>query len=171
MDIRKMVLAALFAALTAIGAITAIPLEPVPLTFQVFFVLLAGTLLGSRYGVLSQVSYIMLGLAVPVYSGGTSGPGVLFGPRGGYLFGFAAAAYVVGLITREGHQGERVLIRYLIAMLAGVITIHLGGIISLRLVLGFNFKQALMAGVASFILDIVKACVAAPLALKLRKHI
>ncbi|HHX77858.1 MAG TPA: biotin transporter BioY [Firmicutes bacterium] len=171
MDIKKMVLAALFAALTAIGAFLTVPLEPVPFTFQVFFVLLAGTLLGTRYGVLSQATYIMLGMVAPVYSGGASGPGVLFGPRGGYLFGFVVAAYIVGLITRGGHQNEKVLIRYFIAMLAGVVTIHLGGIISLMLVLEFNFSQALMTGAVFFLLDILKACLAAPLALKLRKYL
>ena len=39
---------ALFAALTAVGGFISIPFYPVPLTLQVFFVLLSGAILGKR---------------------------------------------------------------------------------------------------------------------------
>ena len=51
---------ALFAALTAVGGFISIPFYPVPLTLQVFFVLLSGAILGKRLGALSQIIYIEL---------------------------------------------------------------------------------------------------------------
>jgi biotin transport system substrate-specific component len=86
-DLKRMVFAALFASLTAVGAYMKIPLPltPVPVTMQVFFVLLAGCMLGSRWGTISMIVYLLLGIVgFPVFAGGASGLGVLFGPTGGY---------------------------------------------------------------------------------------
>ena len=63
---RNMILCALFAALIAIGAFIKIPIPYVPITFQGFFVLLAGFLLGPKYGCISMLIYIAVGL-VDVY--------------------------------------------------------------------------------------------------------
>ena len=63
-----------------------IPIGTVPFTLQVLFVLLASVLLGPRLAMLSVLAYLALGLVAPVYAGGTSGLGVLFGPTGGHLW-------------------------------------------------------------------------------------
>jgi biotin transport system substrate-specific component len=71
--LRELALITLFAALTALGAWVTIPLPftPVPVTFQVIFPLLAGLLLGSRRGALSQAEYVAAGLAgLPVFAKG-----------------------------------------------------------------------------------------------------
>jgi biotin transport system substrate-specific component len=74
-----------------------LPGNPVPVTAQVFGVILCGMLLGSRRGVLSQVTYIAAGLiGAPIFCGSVAGPIVLAGPTVGYLVGFIAAAYMVG---------------------------------------------------------------------------
>ena len=66
---RNMVLCALFAALIAIGAFIRIPVPYVPITFQGFFVLLAGFLLGPKYGAASMLIYIAVGLVgIPVFT-------------------------------------------------------------------------------------------------------
>ena len=83
-ELRMMVFASLFAALTAAGAYIQIPVpfSPVPVTLQVFFVLFAGSMLKSKWGGLSMIVYTLLGIAgLPVFAGGTSGMGVLLGNR------------------------------------------------------------------------------------------
>ena len=60
---RSLILAALFAALTAIGAFLKIPLGALSLTLQFFFTAMAGVLLGPRWGAASQAVYVALGLA------------------------------------------------------------------------------------------------------------
>ena len=52
-SLRSMIYAALFGALTAIGAFMVIPLQPVPITLQILFTSLAGILLGSSVGAMS----------------------------------------------------------------------------------------------------------------------
>nr|WP_269848331.1 biotin transporter BioY [Methanosarcina horonobensis] len=103
-ELRKMVFASLFAALTAAGAYIQIPIpfSPVPVTLQVFFVLLAGSMLKSKWGSLSMVVYTLLGIAgLPVFAGGSSGLGVLLGPTGGYIFGFILAAFLTASLPRK----------------------------------------------------------------------
>ncbi len=170
METRKMVFTGLFAALTAVGAFLAIPVEPVPFTLQTFFVLMAGVVLGARYGFFSQLVYTLLGLVAPVYAGGASGPGILFGPRGGYIFGFMAAALVVGFLTRNSTRNLWGHVQVVAAMLAGVALIYGGGMLTLHLVVGMDIRQALLAGVLPFIpFDILKAFLAAPLALRIKE--
>ena len=80
---REIAVAALFAALMAVSAFIAIPVGSVPFTLQVYVVLLTGLVLGARVGALSVLAYLILGLFAPVYAGGASGLGALFGPTGG----------------------------------------------------------------------------------------
>jgi biotin transport system substrate-specific component len=171
-ETRMLVLTAFFAALTGVGAFLALPVEPVPFTLQTFFVLMAGVVLGPRYGAASQGVYALLGLVAPVYAGGASGPGILFGPRGGYIFGFIAAALVVGFLSRGSTGSLLGHIRVTAAMLAGVLVIYGGGMVTLSLVLGMDWRQAFLAGVLPFLpLDVLKALLAAPLALRVKKHL
>lgn len=97
--LKGMVFSALFAAFTAAIAPVKIPLgfTPVPITLQTLAVLLSGAVLGPYYGALSMILYIAVGaLGLPVFAGGSSGIGVLFGPTGGYLFSYPIAAFVIG---------------------------------------------------------------------------
>ncbi|MDA8234534.1 MAG: biotin transporter BioY [Clostridia bacterium] len=156
MKTRNMILAAMFGALTAVGAIVAVPLPtPIPFTMQIFFVVLAGILLGPHWGAVSQLVYILMGsLGLPVFAGGTSGFMKLVGPSGGYLTGFIIAALVVGLITRKR---PNTLLWNLTASLAGLTFIYLVGTTQLALVAGLSPGKAIAAGVAPFILfDLIK---------------
>src|SRR3989338_1336836 len=103
-QIRGMVFAALFAALTGAVAWFKIPLPftPVPITLQTLMVLLSGAMLGPYYGALAMILYILVGaLGLPVFAGGGSGIGALLGPSGGYLFSYFIAAFVVGKMLEK----------------------------------------------------------------------
>jgi len=98
--IKKMVLAALFAALIAVGSYIRIPVGPIPITLQTFFVLLAAVTLGRKWGLVSVIVYLLVGfIGFPVFTGGGGGIGILFGPTGGYLYSFVLVAYLVGLLS------------------------------------------------------------------------
>ena len=97
----SLVMVAMFAALTAIGAFIKVPLPVVPFTLQIVFVFLAGCLLGSRNGLLSQLVYIGIGLVgLPVF---TQGGGITYvmQPTFGFLIGFALAALVIGWLLEK----------------------------------------------------------------------
>ncbi len=156
---RELAVAALFTAILAASAFVAIPVGSVPFTLQVYVVLLAGLVLGPRLGVLSVLAYLVLGLFAPVYAGGASGLGALFGPTGGYLFGFIGAALVSGVIV--GAAGRR-LPRLLIAGLGGLVPIYVLGSGWLALQLHLTPGAAVLTGVVPFMwLDVMKAVAAA----------
>ena len=102
-QLRMTVYASLLAALTAAGAYLAIPIGPVPIVLQNFFVFLSGLLLGSRWGFASISVYILVGACgLPIFSIGRGGIGHIMGPTGGYLIGFLPAVYIIGLISEKG---------------------------------------------------------------------
>ena len=159
-----------FAALTGIGAIVKIPLAPVPVTMQVFFALLAGLALGPVWGPASQVTYILMGLCgAPFFAAFPhSGPAVLFGPTGGYLWGFVAAAAVTGYI-RERSKAARIARHPAAsafgASLAGIAAIYICGAAWLAAWLGARGSSGWLVwslGVRPFIaVDLLKGAAAA----------
>jgi|Deesub1362A_J573_1020465.scaffolds.fasta_scaffold02332_7 biotin transport system substrate-specific component len=166
MEGRDIAFVSLFAALTAVGAFISIPLGPVPFTLQVLFVLLSGAILGAFLGALSQVVYLLLGvIGLPVFAGGTSGIGHLFGPTGGYLFGFVFASFLVGLLSKS----EGFWVKFF-SMLLGILVIHFLGVLQLSFVAGMSFKKALLVGSLPFFpFDTFKAFIASGLVVSLHR--
>ena len=164
----RIMLATLFACLTAIGAQIQIPIGPVPVTLQVFFVLLSGLVLGSKWGAASQLEYLVMGFSgLPVFAQGKSGLTALLGPTGGYLIGFVAGALLAGLIAEAVAKPGRV--RLFLAGMAGTAGIYFFG--GLWLACWFSIQQGMswsgalekawLAGVAPFLLlDMAKALLA-----------
>lgn len=163
-------LVAVMAALVAVCAIT--PPVPtgvgVPITLQTFGVLLAGLVLGARRGAAALGLYVLVGLVgMPVFAGGTGGPGVLAGPTVGYLVAFVPAAAVAGAL---GGLARRVRPRWRFAVLAGaglvagLLVVHPLGIAGLALRAGLPLHAAVAADAVFVPGDAVKAVVAAMVA-------
>lgn len=89
MKIRNMTLAGLFGALLVICGWISLPLGSLRFTLQTFGVFLALLTLGGKWGSVSILVYIGLGImGLPVFSGFQGGLGVLAGPTGGCIIGF-----------------------------------------------------------------------------------
>ncbi|MBP8304725.1 MAG: biotin transporter BioY [Phycisphaerae bacterium] len=149
--------------LIGLAAQWTIPLPWVPVTGQTFAVLLLGALLGARLGPMTVLLYLAEGASgLPVFSQGRGGPAVLLGPTGGYLVGFVAAAYVVGLLAQRGW--DRRFHTTLAAMALGNAALYAFGLAWLWLVWGMNLRALVGVGLIPFIPgDLVKACLAAVL--------
>jgi len=160
---KGMILCALFAALTAVGGLIAVPLPftPVPITLQTFFIFLAGALLGKYLGALSQLIYLLLGVVgLPVFAKGSSGIGILLGPTGGYLIGFIPAAFLIGCILERREKPPLGLI--FLAMVVGLLAIYLPGVGWLMWVARLSLVKGLLLGVLPFLPgDAVKIVVGA----------
>lgn len=146
--------ASIFAALTFVGANIRIPLQPVPITLQTLFVVLAGAVVGPRFGSLAQFMYVGVGvLGLPVFAGSVSGLGVVLGPTGGYLLGFLFAPLVVGyLIARRDSVWWQVL-----TFFCGSLVILSLGVAHLTVFYTHDFVQSLRVGYLPFVPgDIVK---------------
>ena len=148
--VRTMFLVGGFALLTALGALIRIPLPftPVPITLQTFFVLLAGAMIGSKRGTLSQAVYVAAGAAgMPIFAGMSSGIALLAGPTGGFLLGFLLAPAVVGFLI--GDSSSR--FRLVSALLVGTVVIFLPGNLWLWNVTGGSLMNTLTLGFFPFI--------------------
>lgn len=165
--LRSMIYAALFVALISVGAFIAIPIGPVPIVLQNMFVLLAGLLLGPAWGTACVAVYLLVGLAgLPVFAGGTSGIGKLFGPTGGYLLGYLPAVLVTGAL---GRLAGKPAVTDTLAMVAGSVLLYGIGVPWLKLAFSLSWGQAVAMGLAPFLPgDAVKIAAAVIIAGKLR---
>ena len=123
---------------------------------QVFTVLFCAISLGKTWALVSQLEYLLLGLAgFPLFAGFKNGVAVLLGPTGGYVIGFAAAAFVTGFVYKKlsgkiGASGFDVFI----ACLCGLAVIYTCGCIHLA---GFLYLSSKLPGGAVLLLTAFKA--------------
>lgn len=146
---RNLVLAALFAALTAVCSQIQIPLPMVPINLALFVVHLCGALLGAKWGALSMCAYALLGaVGVPVFSGFASGPAVLFGKTGGYILGYILCALLVGLLSRRlGFTFPKLCL----SMVIGVAVCYVFGTAWFMVISGLNLATSLSYCVLPFL--------------------
>lgn len=145
---RPLLAAALLLA-TLLGAYVEVPLPftPVPLTLQTFFVLLSGALLGRRWGLSVQGTYLGLGAAgFAAFAGASAGIFHLLGPTAGYLWAFPAAAALAGW----GFRSPRLAVRAF-SLAAGALLILVSGAAWLGWSLGLGPARAFLLGVAPFL--------------------
>ena len=156
----KLGLAFIFACLTGLMAQIkiALPFTPVPVTGQVFAVLLSGIFLGGYFGGLSQIFYLSLGtLGLPWFASING----LMGITGGYLIGFVPASFVIGWLTRKFNFIRRFHFQLLL-MFIGVIIIYAFGSVQFALLMKTSFAQTMKLAVFPFIpADLMKAAIAA----------
>ena len=123
---RSVGLVFVFSLFIAAAAQFAIHIGPIPITGQSFAVLLTGALLGPRLGAAAVIAYLVEGAAgLPFFAGGGSGIARFFGPTGGYLVAFPAAAYVTGAFAEFGWDKEY--LTSVAAMAIGSVIILFGG--------------------------------------------
>ena len=135
-----------FVALIAAGGWIALPMFPVPITLQTFFVLLSGVVM-KRNAVVPASLYVLLGaMGLPIFHSGLSGPGVLLGPTGGYLAGFVLAAGIAGL----GYEWQSSWLRAGVLILATAV-IYACGAGWLALSTGMPPLAAIAAGILPFL--------------------
>ena len=168
---RDILSVALFSALTAIGAFIHVPLpfSLVPITLQTLFTYMAGALLGGYLGALSQLIYVLIGVAgLPIFAGGNASLSVLVGPTGGYLVGFIAGSFVIGKMTEAKKNNS--LLWLLTCMIVGTTIIYALGVIQLMNWMKIDLDKAVIVGVAPFVAgDVLKMSMAAYAAHRIKR--
>lgn len=168
----KLLMSLMMACFTGIMAQIIIPLPwtPVPITAQTFAVLCSGLFLGKKYGCLSQILYVVLGVAfIPWFGGMTGGLEILLGSTGGFFIGFVIASYFVGFITEKYAKARNFTRMAIVIGIANFVFIYVPGLAGLALFLSsqgmsFGIYDLLMMGLIPFIAgDIVKILGAASL--------
>lgn len=157
--LKMTVYASLMAALIAVGAMIAIPIGPVPVVLQNFFVMLAALLLGSRWATAAVAVYLLAGACgLPIFAGGKGGLVHFIGPTGGYLLGYLPAVFIMGLISEQGKG--RIWVDAM-ALVIGAAVVYACGVPWLKHALGFTWNKAMAAGMLPFIPGDIAKIVAA----------
>ena len=167
---KKLALALGMAALTGLLAQARIPLPwtPIPITGQTFAVLLAGVLLGRRWGGIGMAIFAGLGFAgLPWFSGWESG----LGATRGYIIGFIPAALFLGYFTDKYIRSRSFFSMLGLMLFANFILIYVPGLLWLwlwlKVVAGTSSTFIALMGMAviPYIAgDIIKAVAAATIA-------
>lgn len=156
---------ALLVAMNCVSAYIIIPLpfSLSPIALQTLIVNLVGFLLPPKQAFITMLIYILVGLiGIPVFTGGTAGPAKLFGPTGGYIFGFMIAVTLIAYLKGKSYSFKRFA---LVGICIGIPVIYIFGALQLKFLTDMNWEAVVLTGVLPFIpLDIVKCLAAAALA-------
>lgn len=150
---KNIVLILGFAVLTGISSGLKIEIGPVPVTMQTLIVLLSGSLLGSKKGTMSQITYLMAGLiGLPWFS---RGGGIIYimSPTFGYILGFVISAYLIGSLLEKGW--DKNIKKSILAIIIANFAIYIPGLLWLAKFV--ELSKILIIGLYPFIIgDILK---------------
>ncbi len=142
MNIREITMVGLGAALMVVFTHLSIPVPPVPLTLQLFGVVLLGILFNRKIATLSVLTFVLIGaIGVPVFAGFKGGLSSIVGPTGGYLYAFVISVFVVATFAQKNKMLHMFIGAYLALAISYVV-----GTIQLKFVLGMDWTAAITAG-------------------------
>ena len=168
---KKICMCGLFAALTAVFSQIQIPMASVPINLATFSVMLSGSILGWKYGAVSQIVYVLLGMVgAPVFAGFTGGLGVVAGKTGGYIIGYIACAFIVGLMTEKIKIARKIILP--ISMVIGTIACYILGTTWFMILTNTGLWQSLVWCVIPFLIGgAIKIAVASAITGRLKKAV
>lgn len=147
-----------------------LPISPVPISLGVLGILLAAYLLGMKWGTVSCLVYLLIGLVgVPVFTGFSGGLGKVLGPTGGYLIGYIFLSLFTGFFV--GKWPAKWLL-HLTGMILGAAAMYLFGTLWLAHLMKYSFVEALWVGVILYIpADLVKMAITLSLGGLIRRRL
>lgn len=170
LDTSSMTKIALCLAVLCVSSYLVIPLPftPIVLSMQTVMVNLIGLILKPAQAACTILAYLIMGLiGLPVFSGGTSGPGKLFGPTGGFYFGFLVA--VIAISALKGKRNHWIPYS-LVTIIVGIPIQHLLAVLFMCFYNDFHVQAAVLSVSIPFIPgDILKCLTASMLGVSLNK--
>lgn len=146
--------------------VISVPFTPITFSLHTVFINIIGLIMTPWSAVKTVIIYLVMGvIGLPVFAAGTSGPIKLFGPTGGFYFGFLAAVAFISLLKGK----KRGLIKYvLITVFVGLPIQHFFAVLFMCLSNGFDVNSAIITVSLPFILtDIIKCFAASLISVKL----
>lgn len=164
--------AMMVALLIVLGLVPAIPLGfiPVPILLQNMGIMLAGIVLGPRFGTVAIGLFLVLvALGLPILSGGRGGLVMFVGPTAGYLYGYLFVPGAMWLMQQLLQAKSQTLWgELIIVILAGAILVDLCGTIWLAHQAQMPFAAAALSNLTFIPGDILKAVIAVVIARRLK---
>lgn len=168
-DMTKMALCVAILCVTSFLVIP-LPFTPIVISLHTIAVNIIGLILSPMQAGITVLIYLLMGLVgLPVFSAGTAGPGKLFGPTGGFYFGFLFAVIAISLL-----RGKKISMkRYAIVSIAiGIPIQHMCAIVGMSIHNGGNVAAAFATVSLPFIIgDIIKCLMSSMVGVSLNKAI
>lgn len=145
-----------------------LPFSPVMITAQTIAINLVALILTPKQSFIVTLLYIILGaFGLPVFSGGTSGFGRIFGPTGGFILGFLIITPLMSYFKGKDYNFKRYLS---VTIIIGMIVLYAFGAVFMSVVQTISILQALSLAVFPFVVgDIFKCVLSSFIAVKLNK--
>lgn len=188
--IYNMCASAIFAAIIAVFSQISIPLAGgVPVTLQTFAVILAGVVLGAKWGAVSSLIYLFLGcIGIPVFAGFKGGVGALMGLTGGFAMSFPVLAFISGaaaewagvktvrnadIKVRNSNLDETARLAFtILGAAAGAVVNYAFGCAWFAFIAGTGLMAAISACVLPFIInDVIKLVLACAIGVRLKRRL
>lgn len=147
--LNEIILILLGSVFIACASQATLPLSPIPITLQTLAIMLIGVTMDAKISGKIVLAYLCEGaVGLPVFADFSAGIHVLFGPTGGYLFGFIPAAMFTAYLCQNGFAKYRV--TAWLAALLGTTLLFIPGYLVLANFIGWH--NAYLFGVAPFYL-------------------
>ena len=166
-DMTKMALCVAILCVTAF-LVVPLPFTPIVISLHTVAVNIIGLIFSPIQAGITVLIYLLMGLVgLPVFSAGTAGPGKLFGPTGGFYFGFLFAVVAISLL-----RGKKISMkRYAIVSIAiGIPIQHMCAIVGMCIHNGGNVAAAFATVSLPFIIgDIIKCLISSMVGVSLNR--
>lgn len=168
-DMTKMALCVAILCVTSF-LVVPLPFTPIVISLHTIAVNIIGLILTPMQAGLTVFIYLLMGLVgLPVFSAGTAGPGKLFGPTGGFYFGFLFAVIAISLLRGKKSSMKRYAI---VSIAVGIPIQHLCAIVGMCIHNGGNVAAAFATVSLPFIIgDIIKCLMSSMVGVALTKVI
>lgn len=169
-DTKVLARSAIFIALIMIGAQISIPLPSlVPISLQTLAIYMCALMCEKKHALLITLVYVFMGaIGLPVFAGFTGGASHVFGPSGGFIFGFPVMAFMISAIA---YKSDDVKV-WSAAMLAGTIVLYAIGTLYFMYVTKSSMITALSSCVLPFIPgDLIKIAVSCIIVKHVKKFV
>ncbi|AUW97343.1 biotin transporter BioY [Streptococcus pluranimalium] len=155
-----------------LGLMPPLPLGfiPVPIVLQNLGIMLAAILLGAKKGSLAILIFLILGLFLPVFTGGGTTLVVFAGPTAGYVVGWLLMPLALAGLRRLllfSHP----LISFALVWLSGVLLVDVIGAIYLAHYTNAPLLPSLLSNLVFIPGDSIKAAIATIIGTKYRKQL
>ena len=161
----------LMCAILCILSPISIPIGPIPVSLSLFAVYLTCFLLDTKKSLCAVSLYILIGfVGLPVFSGYAGGAAKLFGPTGGYIFGYLLIALISGIFMEHFPQDKWAF--RITGCILGLIICYALGTAWFMLLSKTAFNEALALCVLPFVpFDLLKIAMAYFLSLSILRSI
>ena len=168
-DMTKMALCVAILCVTSF-LVVPLPFTPIVISLHTIAVNIIGLILSPMRAGMTVLIYLLMGLVgLPVFSAGTAGPGKLFGPTGGFYFGFLFAVIAISLLRGKKISMKRYM---LVSIAVGIPIQHACAILGMCMHNGGNVAAAFATVSLPFLIgDVIKCLMSSVVGVSLNKVI